>query len=301
MDIHACAKQAGFAECYLLEPQSYRILQRRRTDGATHIHAEHLHTDARTAYPWANAIALLVLPYTPYARELHVSGYYVASNRAYHALNALLESMRAEGVRAERAEIPLLEAASQYGIGVSCKCGLTALPPYGTRVVFQAIAAALPSPAYAQKREPRSCADCGRCIRACPTGAIGGEGYDWKRCARAYMCGEEMPEWVMDASASLLGCEECQFACPLNAGIGTIDTLPDAFDTERLLRGDIKPVLERIGKNMKSGGRITAQAALRAAHEERGDLLPLLYELADDERPAVRSAARYAISHLQEA
>lgn len=301
MDLRSMAQAAGFAACYVLEPKPYPDLQRRRTDGAVHIHAEHLADDARAAYPWANAIVLLVHAYRPYAKALAVSGYYPASNRAYHAANALLGQLTEAGVRAERADIPLREAARQYGIGMECTSGLLAIPPYGTRVVLQALAVALPSPAYEPVRPARQCPHCGRCARACPGQAIGEDGFAHARCVRAYMDGDAMPTWTMNAMTALLGCEECQFCCPLNAGVPVEETLPEAFRLERILSGEIQPVLALIGKNMRSGGRITAQAAVMAQKSGRADLLPLLLPLIDDERPAVQSAARYAISRLQDA
>ena len=110
-----------------------------------------------------------------------------------------------------------------------------------------------------------------------------------------------MPEWAMDAMTSLLGCELCQFACPLNDGAATLDEVPEEFALERLLRGEQRPALTIVGKNLNAGGRLIAHACVMAAKGNRCDLLPLIRILRDDSRPGVRTAAAYAISYLQDA
>ena len=88
-----------------------------------------------------------------------------------------------------------------------------------------------------------------------------------------------MPEWVMERMTCLLGCEVCQNVCPLNHFMKPRPMTPaeqEAFAFEKLLAGDVKPALEIIGKNMKKGGKLTAQAAVLAANQNRTDLLPLL-------------------------
>ena len=107
-----------------------------------------------------------------------------------------------------------------------------------------------------------------------------------------------MPEWVMDAMGSLLGCELCQHACPANASVRPVERALPEFELVRLLSGDLKPALALIGKNENGGGRLVAQAAVLAAKQERHDLLPLIESLTGDARPLVRQAALYAIKKL---
>ena len=58
-----------------------------------------------------------------------------------------------------------------------------------------------------QKAPFEACIHCKRCETACPGGAIGPKGYDWRRCLRAYEDGPAMPPWVMEKLSCLLGCE----------------------------------------------------------------------------------------------
>ena len=111
-----------------------------------------------------------------------------------------------------------------------------------------------------------------------------------------------MPEWVMERMTCLLGCEVCQNACPLNHFIQPrpmTEAEEEAFDLEKLLSGEMKPALALIGKNMKKGGKLTAQAAVLAANQKRTDLLPLLKAQAEKAEGALKDTLLWAISHLQ--
>ena len=113
-----------------------------------------------------------------------------------------------------------------------------------------------------------------------------------------------MPPWVMERMTTLLGCEMCQDACPLNHFIRPrpmTDEEKAAFDLERLLSADLKPALSLIGKNMKKGGKLIAQAAVLAANQKRTDLLPLLEAQAQKADGPLKETLLWAISKLLQA
>ena len=108
-----------------------------------------------------------------------------------------------------------------------------------------------------------------------------------------------MADWVMDALTSILGCELCQSVCPYNRTIEPITDMPDAFRLEKLLSGEIKPALRIVGTNLKKNGRLQQHACVVAAKQGRTDLVPLIENLLDDPREAVRVAADYALRCLK--
>lgn len=301
MDVKALAAEHGFAACFVFTTEPFENYERRLKNGALHNAAKDLSADVSIKYPWANAILALIYPYRPYADNIPVSGNYPASNASYHAAGRLIRSFEEKGMRAERAEVPIRELLTRSGIGVPLKNGLTLLPGFGTRYAVQALLAALPEPDYTPAAQPPQarCASCHACERICPSGAISDEGYDFQACARAYMGGDPMKDWVMDAMTCILGCELCQKVCPYNFGIEPIQEMPDAFRLEAILRGNIKPVLEIVGKNLNKQGRIIQHACVVAARQGRKDLIPLIESWQDDAREGVRVAARYALEKLR--
>ena len=305
MNLSELVKNAGFAAGYLLPVPQYEEWTRRRASGAFAPEADWIEGDASAAWPWANALLLLVWPYRPFAPDAPLSGYYPASNQSYHAMRGLMETLRASGVRAERAAVPVKTVLVDWGLAACLDSDLIFLPGLGTRFVIQALMAALPEEdlRYTPRGKPfEACIHCRRCERACPGGAIGPGRYDWRRCLRAYEDGPGMPPWVMEKMTCLLGCEVCQNVCPLNHFIRPrpmTEGETAAFDLEKLLSGDVKAALAIIGKNMKKGGKLTAQAAVLAANEGRRDLLPLLEARAETAEGPLKETLQWAIFHLK--
>ena len=300
MELEALSKEYGFGACFVFTTEPFVHYERRLQDGALHSAGTDLTMDLSKSVPWANAIVTLLYPYRPYVDEIPVSGNYPSSNAAYHASSKLMQELRKQGVRIERAYVPIRELLTRSGIGTPLKNGLTYIPGFGTRYAMQTLAACLSEPAYTPTQTPASarCATCHACERICPSSAISENGYEFKACARAYMGGDPMEDWVMNAMTCMLGCELCQKICPYNNGIIPIREMPDAFRLEEILAGHIKPVLEIVGKNLNKQGRIIQHACVIAAKQGRQDLIPLIEPWFADEREGVHVAANYALRKL---
>ena len=301
MDVRKLAIEYGFSECFVFTTEPFSYYERRLKNGALHSAGRDLTIDVGADVPWANALLALIYPYRPYTDDIPVSGNYPSSNASYHASRAMMKQLKAAGVRAERAEVPVREMLLRSGVGSPLKNGLTYLPGFGTRYSVQTVFVDLPEPAYTTTKEPEPvrCAGCHACERICPSKAISDTGYDFQSCARAYMGGDPMEDWVMDALGCILGCELCQKICPYNLGIEPINEQPDAFRLEELLQGNVKPALEIVGKNLNKQGRIIQHACVVAAKQNRTDLIPLIEPLVSDPREGVRVAAAYALKHLR--
>ncbi len=305
MIVHSVCGELGFPKAYILPPNEFPYYKRRQNDGALDSEGMHLSSDPGQEFPWSNAILLVLYPYQPYPADALLSGYYPASNASFFLGNKLIRTLCDQGIRTERIYVPIRELAVSNGVGIPCKSGLTAFSEYGTRIIAHTFAIHLPEPFSYDQENPENLpvcrSECKICIHACPAEAINERGLSYQRCVRAYMKKNAMPRWVMDSMKYLLGCEICQMVCPINKHIPINPDVPPEFRLESILNGNIKPALEIVGKNQKSGGKLIAHAIVLAAHQKRKDLSDLIQQYLNDSREAVSCAAKYAWDILQEA
>lgn len=303
IDVFALAKEAGFAESFLLPVQPYPDWTRHRNDGVFHPNTLPLVNDPKEQYPWANAILICVYPYTPYDDETLVASYYVASNRAYHAMKRLLLECREQGIHAERAETPYREQLASYGIGVRMDNQLLFIEPYGTYCNLQGAALSLPEPiSYTPRREPKEvCDHCGLCQTVCFGAIKGNFAFDWSRCVHTYLEGDPMPEDAMEWMPELLGCMRCQTVCPKNpkTTVPLPEEVKEILDPVRILAGNRKEASELIGRNLSAPKRLFRQAIVLAANRNRTDALPYLLKLKETDGDRFQAELDYAIKHLQ--
>lgn len=179
--------------------------------------------------PGARSLICAVFPYFAGFHGGNISLY--ARGRDYHsALGARLEWV-AQGlsdslpghhfkVYVDASPYPEVRAAAMCGLGAIGRSGLLLTPRHGSLVFIGTIAATLPG---AEAVAPAACEMCGKCIRACPNGAVTSGGIDVTRCVSAITqkrgaLSENELEAVSRAGM-LWGCDACQKACPHNRDI----------------------------------------------------------------------------------
>ena len=84
-----------------------------------------------------------------------------------------------------------------------------------------------------------TCGDCGKCVEACPAGALTPQGaVDASRCLSCLLIenhAEQLPDWVGDVIGDrVVGCDECQLCCPHNAHAAAT-TIEDFAPTEAVM------------------------------------------------------------------
>jgi len=135
--------------------------------------------------------------------------------------------LKTKGYRAETLDVPQRAAACRAGLGFIGRNTLFYAHGLGSYVGIGAIGtdASLEDPADAPERVTSpTCDKCGRCITACPVGAIAPEGYqiDPLRCLSMLNRHPDEPRRIMPPGSThlerwLYGCETCQNVCPVNA------------------------------------------------------------------------------------
>lgn len=291
----------GFSELFVLPMPKYEEWTRLRTKGVFHHDADYIVSDAMQAYPYANALLIGLYPYQPYRETNLVASYYPASNRAYHSMKALREELRAEGILAEIADVPLRSCLLSYGIGTQMDNQLLFIKPYGTYFVLQALAVFLQDPVYTPRTTTEPvCDHCGACQSVC-TGAIHGNGvFSVSDCIRAHYEDEELSKETMQRMHTLLGCMDCQNGCPKQtvAPVSVPKEVREAFDPVSVLTASAKQLKELVGFNIRVR-HIRRQAIVLCGNQKRMDALPILRKMERQNDPFYRGALEYAISLLQ--
>ena len=121
---------------------------------------------------------------------------------------------------ADNSPLPERQAAWRCGVGLRGKNGLVIVPPYGSYVFLGTILtdAVLELPSHTPSPD---CVGCGKCLSACPGGALGEGGVEVSRCLseltqkKGELTGEEND--LLKAHPLIWGCDTCQRVCPYNA------------------------------------------------------------------------------------
>ena len=310
--LRAWAKELGFAKATLCPSSAFEQAHRLVLRQAPLAERRQLRFDPGADDSRTRSLAVLLWPYAPSAltqgEALFVDSYYPASNAAYHAAKRLEERLTAAGCFA-RANVsyPAKEAAVRAGLGRIGRSSLLITPEYGTRVVIILMATDALCAGGDEPSERGTCLGCGRCVRACPTGAIDGGGMRHpERCLRNFMMeGVVVPEEVRPLMGmKLLGCDACQRACPMQTLTEAPQPVPLSLD--ELVTSDdaafseaVSRLAGQIGKNVARPQRVRAQAALLCGNRCRATDLPVLMGWAQSDAPAVREHARWAIARIR--
>lgn len=230
----ACA--AGFVDPYLppAVDRDYAAWIAAGNNATMRWLSEHqpLRADPATVLPGVRTVISLAFPYLPAERRDPSLPYLplYAYGRDYHkALRSLLRPFCSfiEGEYGVRTRVcvdsaPVHERAFalRAGIGRRGLNGCVITPRHGSFVFLAEVFTTL-------QVEPDDlsfgeCLQCGRCVRACPAGALNGDGtMDAARCINYLTIEHPYPltpaqEKLLHDTNTLVGCDRCQTVCPLN-------------------------------------------------------------------------------------
>jgi epoxyqueuosine reductase len=209
---------------------------------------------------------------------------------------------------------PVMEKAwaERAGIGWVGKNGTLITEAYGSYVLLGTLVTDLALQPDAP--HPGRCGSCSRCLPACPTGALLGDGkLDSRRCI-AYWTIETRaasPEDLRDACADwTFGCDVCQEVCPWNGGAVETDRRDfDAHPLTQLRCSELASLTaERyatlaVGSPLRRPGLtgLRRNAALGLLRQGDAEAHEISRALSADPDPVVAETAAWVSKRLNEA
>ncbi len=106
------------------------------------------------------------------------------------------------------------DAALKSGLGIIGKNSMLINEKYGSYIFLGSVFSTLDTQAVS--KEVRRCSDCGKCVKACPTGSICG---DFDKCLSYITQKKKKTEKdieIIKSNKYVWGCDICQDVCPYN-------------------------------------------------------------------------------------
>lgn len=203
-----------------------------------------------------------------------------------------------------------VSVAQRAGLGFIGRNGLLITEEFGSFVYLGEIVTNIEF--AVDQPVPFGCGDCMRCVKACPTKALLGDGrMNAQRCL-SYQTQTKgmMPEEYRKKMRNVIyGCDICQLVCPYNQGkdFHFHEEMEPEIDT---VYPKLKPMLNLSNKEFKKQfghlagswrGKKPLQRNAIIALANLGDrsALPDLFKVAkEDVRPVIRGTAAWAIGRL---
>lgn len=203
-------------------------------------------SEVRRGFPWAKSV-IIVGVYVLDTQHGHAESFSRRQGRTaktyyyYPVVRLIAERLASlveqEGYRAiQGQQIPLKYAAGQTGVGAYGQNGLLYTEQFGSFVALRAVITDAELEPDSLDPPELACADCGRCVRACPTGALYAPyRVNPKLCINPLTRREdEIPEELQRKMSNwVCGCDVCQDVCPMNRKLTPREPDPRAcFDAE---------------------------------------------------------------------
>lgn len=200
--------------------------------------------------------------------------------------------------------------AQRAGLGFIGRNGLLITEEFGSYVYLGEIITNLEF--EADEEVLFGCGDCMRCIDACPTDALLGDGrmnaqlcLSYQTQTKDYMA----EEFRRKMGHVIYGCDICQIVCPFNKGIDSHfheEMEPDPENTNPLLKPlltisnrDFKDQFGELAGSWRGKKPLQRNAIIALANYRDYSAIPDLLNLIEkDPRPMIRGTAAWAVSKI---
>ena len=226
------------------------------------------------------AAIFFVQPYQPFKSfpkdKLSVDAYYLCSNKVYFRLKEIAIALTAQSFEAKaNPDFNFKKLLLKTGEFIEGKNTLLYYKEYGSRFAIGCVS--VKAKIDGEEKPPLSCLNCGKCVSACPTGAITKEGFLRNRCIRELMNHEEISaEIAKKIGNRIYGCDTCQRVCPLNKQEEVLppQELLDFLDIDNMIESAksgkkaLKTLSNYIGENYNRPQRILRLAEIAKANRD---------------------------------
>lgn len=207
-------------------------------------------------------------------------------------------------------EVVDVAVAQRAGLGFIGRNGLLITEEFGTYVYLGEVLTNLEF--EPDEQVPFGCGDCMRCVQACPTGALLGDGRMNAKICLSYQTqtkGYMEEPFRRKMGHVIYGCDICQVACPYNRGIDE-HRHPEMEPEPEKVKPKLKPLLTISNREFKEefgpmsgswrGKKPLQRNAIIALgnYRDRTALPDLLRCVEEDVRPVIRGTAAWAISKI---
>jgi epoxyqueuosine reductase len=220
--------------------------------------------DYKASLPDAKSIIIVAAPQPPTRVQFGAQSVVIPPTYIYRgiwkgqiaAVSGFLEPL---GFHVKRARLPFKTLAVRSGLGKYGRNNICYIEGMGSFHRLAAFYSDMPceDENWSEPTSMKVCQTCRACAKACPTGCIPEDRFliHADRCLTHFNeSAEALPEWINpEWHNSLLGCMECQKACPVNKPFLTLTReAPESFDddeTQQILKGE---PLESLSPGLKA-------------------------------------------------
>ncbi len=147
------------------------------------------------------------------------------------------------------------------------------------------------------------CGDCSKCIKACPTGAISKNGFDYKKCI-SYITQKSGALTDIESEyigRQIYGCDVCQRACIKNKFTHSYSkyAYPDIEELLKISNKEFNNIYKKTAAGWRGKKILQRNAVIALGNIGNKKALPLLNELKKDKREEISKAALWAIEKIE--
>ena len=269
-------------------------------------------TDVRATYPWATRVVSVSATYAGRAPGPAASGPIVArfaTGDQYEQVRAVTDAIRDE-LRAagHRAEVLIDDnrlvdraAAVRAGVGWWGRSTMVLTPGAGPWTLLGAVVT--DAPLAATPPMVRDCGTCVACLPACPTGALGDDGLDARRCLAAWLqLPGSLPHWIRPhLGRRIYGCDDCLTSCPPGTRALAGESGAAPLDFGELLALDDAALVDRFAHwyiPRRHGRYLRRNLLVAMGNSGDRSLSPLLEDALEHPSGLARSHAAWALARL---